>query len=228
MFACIDMKAHNMKYTRLIDFLGICLVAISCAGCDSISNTAVVRTFDNPIKVLTMTPTTLSTDGPIPTNTVVLPAVTTTLVPRATQELWEPTAYPGIGVTVYYPEDWSISSWSEYPDTASAHFRGHDGHYHFYAKSGQSLEAVLEYYLNREDQLFGSDSTVEAFLIRGQEARLIIPSADQPVGTAGDSVVIIRLPKPVQACSPSCHYLVLWADVEHIWKIAKTIRFLDY
>lgn len=192
------------------------------------SNTAVVITFDNPTNVSTMTLTGLSTEPPIPTRTVALPTVTTTLVPRATQEPWHPTAHPGIGVTVYYPVDWSISSWSEYPDTASAHFSGHDGHFYFASIRAESLEMAVNTYLNDERLLFGSDPSVEAFQIRGQDARMIVPSADQPVGTFGDSVVIIQLPRPVQACSPPCHYLALWADMEHIWKIAKSVRFIDY
>ena len=180
------------------------------------------KSLPSPSAMPAITPT------PTPTNPVALPTVTTTPVPRATIELWESMAHPGIGVEIYYPEDWSFSSMSENPDTASSWYSGHDGHFRFYTIKAESLDSAVERYINHENQLFGSDPAVEEFQIRGQDARMIIPSADQSIGTAGDSVVIIRLPKPVRACSPPCHYLVLWADVEHLWKIAKTIRFLDY
>ena len=216
-----------MKFSRLIGLMGFCLFAVGCVNYESMSNTAVVITVDISTSVADKQPTAPLTENPVPTKTVADPTVTKTLVPRATQEPWEPTGHPGIGVTVYYPEDWSISSWTEYPDTQSARFSGHDGHFHFYTIPAESLEKAVDRYLKDERLPFGSDPSFEAFQIRGQDARLIIPSSDQPVGRAGDSVVIIQLPRPVRFSDPPHNYLVLWADLEHLRKIAMTIRFTD-
>ena len=88
-----------------------------------------------------------------------------------------------------------------------------------------SIEEAVDILLSNELQLFGSQPVIEILQVQGQDARLIVPSTDQPLGREGETALIIRFPKPVFVCDPYCRYLVLWSDVDHIREIGKTIRF---
>ncbi len=76
-------------------------------------------------------------------------------------------------------------------------------------------------------QPYGSQPTIETLQIQGQEARLILPSDDQPTGMQHQAALIIRYPQPVNVIGTPCRYFVLWADWPHIRTIAQTLRFTN-
>jgi hypothetical protein len=58
-----------------------------------------------------------------------------------------------------------------------------------------------------------------------QEARLILPSADQSAGMNHQAALIVRYPQSVTVTSHTYRYLVLWADQTHVQVIAQTLCF---
>ena len=74
-------------------------------------------------------------------------------------------------------------------------------------------------------QPHGSAPAIETLTIQGQEARLIMPSADQRQDLEGRAALLVRYPAPVTIQGESYEYLVLLADRGHIRGIASTLRF---
>jgi hypothetical protein len=74
-------------------------------------------------------------------------------------------------------------------------------------------------------QPYGSQPIIERLQIQGQDARLILPSEDQPDGMGHQAALIVRYPQPVNILGTLTRYFVLWADYPHIRTIAQTLRF---
>jgi hypothetical protein len=102
-------------------------------------------------------------------------------------------------------------------------------------------------------QPYGSQPVIEHLQVAGQEARLILPSADQPAAMEDRAALIVRYPHPIDLSARSYEYeyfvpgvggggrgtsdplsssgllypfFVLWADQSHIRAIAPSVRFI--
>jgi TolB protein len=73
---------------------------------------------------------------------------------------------------------------------------------------------------------YGSDPKIINRIIDGQEARLILPSADQPEEMKNQAGLIVKYPEAVNINGSLYYYLILWADKAHIEQIGNTIKFL--
>ena len=77
---------------------------------------------------------------------------------------------------------------------------------------------------------FGSNPSVESLLVQSQDARLILPSGDQPKTTADEPAwgeLLVRYPRPVLVNRSLAEFFVLAGDVNHIRELASTIAFSD-
>ncbi|MBP1693236.1 MAG: hypothetical protein H6Q37_1119, partial [Chloroflexi bacterium] len=77
---------------------------------------------------------------------------------------------------------------------------------------------------------FGSNPVVETLQVHGQEARLILPSTDQPKTAANEPAwgeLLVRYPRPVLVNHSLVEFFVLYGDVNHIRDLATTIIFGD-
>jgi len=216
---------RKLNYNRLCINLVIILFALFNTGCGGLNQTIeqpAEISADNP----TRTPYLITPEIIVPT--VTFPNPTKTITPSAepTQLQWTNMLGPSIGVSVYYPEDWSIIRGSKQSDSDSYRLSGESGFIQLRSMDADSIEEAVDILLNNEIQIFGSQPVIEVLQIQGQDARLIVPSTDQAFGREGETAMIIRFPKPVYVCNPYCRYLVLWSDVDHIREIAKTIRFV--
>jgi TolB protein len=73
---------------------------------------------------------------------------------------------------------------------------------------------------------YGSNPTIQRLTAGGQEACLILPSADQPPGMNNQAALIVRYPAPVTINGQTYNYFVLYADQPHIRGFANTLEFL--
>jgi TolB protein len=104
-------------------------------------------------------------------------------------------------------------------------YAGHDGFFRIDAMDGESIDSVAAAEAYHVLRPYGSWPTIEVLLVQGQDARLILPSADQPAGMDDQAALIARTPRPIQPGSEPCRYLVLYADTGHIRAIGETLRF---
>lgn len=217
---------RKMKFKWLIISLAMILIVLFQTGCGGLFNQTIEQTTeispDNSIR----TSDSLTPDITIPTVTVTYSAKTIPPIPVPTQLQWTVMVSPGLGISVSYPEDWSIILGSGKSDSSTHRLRGESGFFQFGALDAVSIEQAVDIFLGNEMQLFGSQPVIEVMQVQGQDARLILPSTDQPLGREGETAMIIRFQKPVYVCDPYCRYLVLWSDVDHIREIAMTIRFI--
>jgi hypothetical protein len=100
-----------------------------------------------------------------------------------------------------------------------------DGYFRYDGMDGYSLTHVADAVAHHVLQPYGSNPTLRPTVAGGQEARLILPSADQPMGMVDAAVLIVRYPRPVWLGSQTCRFFALYADKGHIQDIAETLRF---
>ncbi|HPL28811.1 MAG TPA: hypothetical protein PLG21_12230 [Anaerolineae bacterium] len=188
----------------------------------------------------TPTPVLVSTPSPQASTPVgavreLPPSLTPTAAPRATKEPGEVLGAPGAatptaidadhraftdwtyGVSLQIPAGWTAIA------GYGARYGGPDGYFDLGARSGAlSIDEVTALEAGHHLQPYGSSPTIEKLTIQGQEARLILPSADQDVGMENRVVLIVRYPVPVKGYG----YFELGADQGHIRELAATLAFL--
>lgn len=106
-------------------------------------------------------------------------------------------------------------------------YGGTDGFFQLSAMSGQgwTLYQVCDSQAHHKLLPYGSQPQIERVQIQGQEACLILPSADQPADMQGQAALVVPYSQPVQISGVVYQYLILWADREHIREIGDTLRF---
>jgi hypothetical protein len=158
----------------------------------------------------TATPTQAPTATPTPS-----PSPTVDVAPG-----WETYTSEQYQVTFRYPPQWHL-------DTAHGGeaYTGPDGYFILDAmgSGGAPIDQVTANQAHHHLLPFGTDPTIESLEIQGQEARLILPSADATMGD--QSLLIVRYPQPVVIRSVPYDYFALYADEAHIRTIAETLRF---
>lgn len=149
-----------------------------------------------------------------------------TLVPTRTQApdplaQWATYTSSTYNVTLRYPGAWSKDPRYTLPN--QERYVGPDGFFQVAAASAASLDAAANSEANHPLHPYGTHPTITAFRLNGQDARLILPSSDQPAEMAGQAALIVVSPKPITLGSESYPYLVLWADQGHLKEIESTL-----
>jgi len=126
-------------------------------------------------------------------------------------------------ISLRYPAYWKANP--EYTDR----FEGEDGFFQVAAidGDGMSIDEVAKNDAFHQLEPYGSDPQIINRVIDGQEARLILPSSDQPKEMRNQAGLIIKYPQAVKIGSTVYHYFVLWADEQHIEEIGNTLTFLS-
>ena len=145
--------------------------------------------------------------------------------PTPYMETWTTFSSPAFAVSLQYPADWQPAGYGS-PETGEIRFAGINGFFHINSMDGDSIDSVAAAEAGHRLQPYGSQPTIETLQIQGQEARLILPSNDQPAGMQSQAALIVRYPQ-VQTIVWSPRYFVLWADWPHIRAIAETLRFIN-
>jgi hypothetical protein len=130
-------------------------------------------------------------------------------------------------VTFQYPADWQYVE----GDQTAEKYSGRDGYFRVGGMSGggMSLDEVTQSEAFHVLHPFGTQPTIENLELKGQQARLILPSRDQSETSpdmAGASELIVQYPRPVTINDISTDFLVLSADTDHIRTFAESLTFL--
>lgn len=127
------------------------------------------------------------------------------------------------GVSLKFPSEWK-------PDKSyvPTKFVGDDGYFMIGAVGGNQngIDEVTGWNAYHKLKPYGSAPTIENLTIDGQEARLLLPSQDQPAEMKEQAGLIIRYPNPITINKVTYNYLELWADKDHIRSIGETIKFI--
>jgi hypothetical protein len=126
-------------------------------------------------------------------------------------------------ISLSYNKDWKQNE--EYMNR----FEGQDGFFQISAFNGElwEIDEVANHIAAHKLKPYGSNPQISQLSIHGQEARLIMPSGDQPEGFAKQAELIIKYPKSVRIDGNSYSYFILYADKNNIEKIASTIKFIS-
>jgi hypothetical protein len=135
---------------------------------------------------------------------------------------WRTYSNRTLNVEIKYPPDWHRIAGFSY------RYGGKDGFFQLNAAQGEALKVdqAAKNEANQRQRPYGSNPTITSLKVAGQEARLIMPSADQPKDLNMRAAVVVRMPEPCCIGSQRYTFLVLWADKEHIRTIADTLKFL--
>ncbi|MFX1355538.1 MAG: hypothetical protein ACFFGP_16410, partial [Promethearchaeota archaeon] len=127
------------------------------------------------------------------------------------------------GVHLQYPLGWAPQA------GYGVKYSGPDGFFQLSAidAAGWTLDEVAESEAHHKLQPYGSDPTIERLEVDGLEARLILPSTDQPESMKGQAGVIVDLPWQIEIAGEKYDYLVLWADQGHIRGIAASLHLAE-
>jgi TolB protein len=162
--------------------------------------------------------------GAVPT---VIPTPMPVLTPTPTPytDMWTTFSSSVFAISLQYPADWQPIPGYGSPETGDTKFGAINGFFQIAAMDSESIDAAAAAEAEHRLQPYGSQPTIETLQIQGQEARLILPSNDQPAGMQHQAALIVRYPEPVNISGTPCRYFVLWADWPHIRTIGQTLRF---
>jgi Tol biopolymer transport system component len=153
------------------------------------------------------------------------PPPTVWLTPTPHMDTWVAYSNPVFGIPLEHPITWQAVEGYGTPELGETRFAGVNGFFHISAINAESLDTAAESEAGHHLQPYGSRPIIENTQVQGQEARLILPSVDQPEGLANQAALIVRYPEPVTISDSTYQFLVLWGDMSHIRTIAQTIRF---
>ena len=162
----------------------------------------------------------LPSPSPIPSSTI-------TPTPSPYLDMWATFSSPKFAVSLQYPADWQPVPGYISPELGETRFGAINGFFQIGAMDTDSIDQAAAAEAKHKLQPYGSQPTIEVLQIQGQEARLILPSEDQPSGMQNQAAIIIRYPQPVNVIGTPARYFVLYADYTHIRTIAQTLQFTN-
>jgi hypothetical protein len=140
---------------------------------------------------------------------------------------WTDTAFPAFGIVLERPPDWEVDAEYSDPETGDTRYAGVNGFVHIAAIDAPSLDEAVAAEVEHHLRPYGSQPIIENIHVGGQEARLIIPSKDQSADLSRQAAIIVHSPEPIEISGQLYHFLIIWADQEHIRAIAQTVRFIQ-
>jgi len=135
---------------------------------------------------------------------------------------WQTYSNSHFAIKLKYPANWQPVPGYGDPESGEK-YAGTDGFFMITAMDGESIDSVAAAEAYHKLQPYGSQPTIESLQIQGQEARLILPSADASMWD--QSALIVRYPQPVEIGGHVCPFFVLYADQDHVRAIGDTLRF---
>jgi len=124
-------------------------------------------------------------------------------------------------ISLNYPKAWEF--------TTVDRCEGEDGFFQICAFSGKdlSIDQVAENDAFHKLKPYGDDPQIMDLEIDEQEARLILPSTDQPKEMQNQAALIVKYPTEIELDNNIYYYLILWADKDHIEQIGQSLTFID-
>ncbi|MFC2065411.1 hypothetical protein ACFLXB_09990 [Chloroflexota bacterium] len=144
--------------------------------------------------------------------------------PTMHTDMWSKYTNTFFAVSLEHPADWFPVPGYGSSDKGITRYEGTTGFFLVGSMDTDSIDQAASHEANHVLMPYGSQPTIEKLTVQGQEARLVLPSGDQPNGMMHQAALIVRYPF-VASLDWSPRYFVLYADLAHIRTIAETIRF---
>jgi hypothetical protein len=148
-----------------------------------------------------------------------------TPTPSPFMDVWASYTNPVFAISLEHPADWQPVSGYGGSETGEIRFAGITGFFHVNAMEGTTIDDIANREAGHHLQPYGSQPIIENLQVQDQDARLILPSADQSAAMDRQAALIVRYPQPVNIAGSTYGYFVLWADQTHIRTLAQTLRF---
>lgn len=125
-------------------------------------------------------------------------------------------------VSLKYAADWKLNP------NFFERYGGNNGFFQVSAINGESLsiDQVAQDQAFHKLKPYGSAPQIFKRTIGGQEARLFLPSNDQPREMQNQAGLIVKYPTAIRIDDSLYNYFVLWADKAHIEQLCSNLSFL--
>ena len=135
---------------------------------------------------------------------------------------WQEHEEPALQVRLSFPASW------EPAEGYQRRYGGQDGWVALSALNGEgwSIGEACTHEAQHQLQPYGSAPTIEMLEVAGQQACRIRPSDDQPEAMEDQAALIVAYPEPVELDGHTYYFLLLWADIDHITRIAESVTLM--
>jgi len=135
---------------------------------------------------------------------------------------WKEHEEPAMRVRLTFPASWEAVPGYE------RRYGGDDGWVQLSALSGEgwSIGEACAHESQHQLQPYGSAPTVEMLTVAGQQACRIRPSDDQPEAMQKQAGLVVAYPEPVETGGQTYNFLLIWADADHIGRIAESLTLM--
>jgi TolB protein len=127
-------------------------------------------------------------------------------------------------VSFSYPADWQPTA-----GFTTDRFEGESGFFEVSTAGTGTLLTVSDIVGNKAQNgvsPYGTAPSIKTIKIDGEEAELVLPSADADPALKGQAVLVVLYPEPVTVATTTYEYFVLFADQYHILGMANSLTFL--
>ena len=192
------------------------------SGC----NLAISRATETPTQEIVKSPEPIQTTQVVPKSSPT-PSLLASPTPTPYLDMWTTFSSAVFKISLQYPADWQPVPGYSSPEMGETRFGAINGFFQIGAMDTDSIDQAAAAEAKHKLMPYGSQPTIEVLQIQGQEARLILPSDDQPAGMQHQAAVIVRYPQAVNVIGTPARFFVLYADYPHIRTIAQTLQFVQ-
>lgn len=126
-------------------------------------------------------------------------------------------------ISFKYPSSWTVNP--RYEDK----YEGKSGFFEVgdFDGQGDNIDAAVESQIKEDYKPYGSNPTVRRFIVDGQPARVIYPSADQPdFFIDREAAIVVQYPKDTVINGKDYDYVVIWTSRDYVPLIVSTLKFV--
>ena len=133
-------------------------------------------------------------------------------------------------VTLEYPKGWKAAGDDYIIGGNLSRYGGIDGFFEVGAINGQNktIDDVAADEAGHKLNPYGTSPEIQNLRINRKEFVFIFPSTDQPAEMNNQACFIVQYPDKITLGSDEYNYFILWADRDHIEKIADSFNFISY
>jgi len=139
-------------------------------------------------------------------------------------DMWSTYTNTYFAVSLQHPSDWQPVPGYGSSETGDIRYEGVTGFFLVNAMDADSIDLAAASEAGHKLMPYGANPTIETLVVQGQEARLVLPSSDQPGGMSHQAALIVTYPTAAGEIRFP-RFFVLYADAAHIRTLAETIRF---
>lgn len=138
-------------------------------------------------------------------------------------------SHPAFGVSFEHPDHWAVDPEGGAFEGVPLRFVGGDGYFGIDALAASStvtLENLLDEIVIRNTLTpYGTRPVIKSTEIDGLEARVVLPSDDQPEEANGEALFLARYPEELQIGDNLFRFFILYAHKDFLEDMLRTLRF---